>query len=192
MEIRQGIGEEFRDQAADVYWAAFEDKLGNVLGPKILGVAFFRRVMVSHQAFIAFEGDKLLGIIGFDIGEGGVVGGGFTDLFATYGIGAFWRGSLLMSFTRIPKLKALMVDGIAVREEYRSQGIGSALLARVEDYAREHQCDEIILEVINTNPRARTLYARRGYEVTGRRNILFFSRLFHFQSAIQMTKKLNR
>ncbi len=192
MEIRQGIGDEYRDRAAQIYWAAFEDKLGNILGPKARGVAFFRRVMIGERAFIAVKEDELIGIIGFDLGEGGVIGGGFGDLFAIYGFSAIWRGALLMSFSRLPIQKTAMIDGIAVDDSYRSKGVGSALLSRLEKYSQEKECEQIVLEVINTNPRARTLYTRHGFEVTGRRNILFFSRLFNFQSAIQMTKKLNR
>jgi [ribosomal protein S18]-alanine N-acetyltransferase len=58
---------------------------------------------------------------------------------------------------------------IAVREAYRGDGIGSALLSALLTAARERGCTEVFLEVRADNPRAHGLYQRRGFEEIGLR-----------------------
>lgn len=52
---------------------------------------------------------------------------------------------------------------LAVLPQYRSQGIGSRLLAAVEDFAREQGCCKITLEVLDRNESARRVYAAAGF-----------------------------
>jgi [ribosomal protein S18]-alanine N-acetyltransferase len=56
---------------------------------------------------------------------------------------------------------------IAVAREYWGRGIGSALLAALLEAAGDRGCGEVFLEVREDNPRARGLYARRGFEEIG-------------------------
>jgi ribosomal protein S18 acetylase RimI-like enzyme len=55
------------------------------------------------------------------------------------------------------------MDGIAVDPRIRGRGVGSLLMEEVAAVAVEHDCREIRLDVIDTNPRARALYERRGF-----------------------------
>lgn len=54
-----------------------------------------------------------------------------------------------------------------VREEWRDRGIGSALMAQLEDVSRERGYPVVELLVAQDNERARRLYERLGYEVCG-------------------------
>ncbi|SDJ87527.1 GNAT family N-acetyltransferase [Streptomyces indicus] len=56
------------------------------------------------------------------------------------------------------------INGLAVAEHLRSQGIGTALIHAAEDLARARRLPAIGLGVDETNPRAAALYARLGYE----------------------------
>jgi RimJ/RimL family protein N-acetyltransferase len=59
--------------------------------------------------------------------------------------------------------------GISVRRGYRGQGIGSDLLARLLDWAREGGLiRRLHLEVYARNSRAIALYKRFGFQVEGR------------------------
>jgi ribosomal protein S18 acetylase RimI-like enzyme len=53
--------------------------------------------------------------------------------------------------------------GLAVLEAYRGRGIGSALIAAAEAWARDLGLDELRLEVADENADARRLYERLGY-----------------------------
>jgi len=55
------------------------------------------------------------------------------------------------------------VHDLAVLPTARGQGIGRALLAAVEERARERGCGKLTLEVLDDNHRARTLYASFGF-----------------------------
>ena len=59
----------------------------------------------------------------------------------------------------------LYLDDLCVTEAWRNRGIGSALLAAAEAYAREKGVDTICLHVNRANEKARRLYERRGYAV---------------------------
>ena len=56
---------------------------------------------------------------------------------------------------------------IAVAPAYWGRGIGSALLGKLIQAARNRGCTEVFLEVREDNPRARGLYLRRGFEEIG-------------------------
>jgi ribosomal-protein-alanine N-acetyltransferase len=56
---------------------------------------------------------------------------------------------------------------IAVRSHYWGRGIGSALLAALLGAARDRGCAEVFLEVRADNPRAHSLYLRRGFTEIG-------------------------
>ena len=56
---------------------------------------------------------------------------------------------------------------VLTHPEYRSRGVGSAMLRVCEDAARNHGARMIGLGVAVTNPRARALYERLGYRDPG-------------------------
>jgi GNAT superfamily N-acetyltransferase len=59
------------------------------------------------------------------------------------------------------------LNGIAVLPEYRSQGIGTRLIAAAEQMARERGFREVCVGVNIENTRARALYERLGYRDWG-------------------------
>jgi ribosomal protein S18 acetylase RimI-like enzyme len=61
------------------------------------------------------------------------------------------------------------VDELYVRPERRGKGLGTRLLDRLEDEARQAGSTAVHLEVADVNARAQRLYERRGYRLHGRR-----------------------
>lgn len=57
------------------------------------------------------------------------------------------------------------ISDLAVAPGHEGQGVGRALLAHAEDWAREHRCALMTLAVFPGNERARALYASNGYDV---------------------------
>ena len=64
---------------------------------------------------------------------------------------------------RIPRLKVDL--GLAVAPEWRGRGVGTALLAAAEDWARAHGAERMILDLDVHNEGAKRLYERVGYQV---------------------------
>jgi ribosomal-protein-alanine N-acetyltransferase len=63
----------------------------------------------------------------------------------------------------------LHVNNVAVRPEFRGQGLGCILLQTTLDQARQRDAKIAQLEVRASNNAAQKLYQRCGFEVVGRR-----------------------
>ena len=84
------------------------------------------------RCLIALEGDKPVG-------------------FATYFMAYYsWTG------------KAIYLDDLYVKEEYRGRGIGSALFDFVLKMGREAECKKMKWQVSNWNEKAQAFYKSRG------------------------------
>jgi ribosomal protein S18 acetylase RimI-like enzyme len=74
---------------------------------------------------------------------------------------AFMRPLPSAGSMRMPRRGALI--GIAVDEDWRGRGIGTALMRAAEDWARDRGYDTLELDVADPNGDARRLYERLGY-----------------------------
>lgn len=84
------------------------------------------------------------------------------------------RGVLVM----MPQGKSMFVENVAVHPSWQGQGLGRALMAFVEERAREEHLDEIRLytnELMTENLR---FYHRLGFEEEGRRMEDGYNRVF--------------
>jgi GNAT superfamily N-acetyltransferase len=75
------------------------------------------------------------------------------------GLSGFWINAKLYSG------KYLEVDNFVVAEGYRSAGVGKLLADWLEQEARRHQCDTIMLDAYVTNSGAHRFYFREGYHI---------------------------
>jgi RimJ/RimL family protein N-acetyltransferase len=57
--------------------------------------------------------------------------------------------------------------GIELHRDFRGYGVGSALIQQAVSWAKSHGIELIRLGVLDTNPRAKSLYARLGFQETG-------------------------
>lgn len=57
--------------------------------------------------------------------------------------------------------------GIALYQKYTGRGIGKAMIGKLIEIAREHQFEQIELEVVADNQRAIALYKKMGFEIFG-------------------------
>ncbi len=76
---------------------------------------------------------------------------------------------------------------IAIKEEYRGQGVGKALLEFSESIASE-MADKLFLVVADYNPDAKRFYERNGYEQVGEIPNLYRSGITEYL----MTKNLKK
>lgn len=82
------------------------------------------------------------------------------------------------------------IGNVAVLPEYQGKGIGSQLLARAEEKAREQGFGKIALTVDVENERARSLYARTGFEVIQTVHVEALRRRFGYPGFYRMVKTL--
>jgi ribosomal protein S18 acetylase RimI-like enzyme len=57
--------------------------------------------------------------------------------------------------------------GLAVAPEHQGEGIGGGLIEAAIERARAEGVRRLVLRVLSTNPAARRLYERHGFEVEG-------------------------
>ncbi len=190
--IRPGLLPEHREAAIALYWTAFGPKLGRLLGPAARARAYLDRVLAPEQLISALSPEgHLLGIAGFRLATGAFALGRPADTVAVYGrLGALWR---IAAFHLLPQEVdplGFRIDGIAVVEATRCQGIGAALIGALCDEARSRGFPEIRLDVADANPRARALYERQGFVACGRDRMGVLAPLFGFVGSTRMVRPL--
>lgn len=192
--VTKGFGAQERARVARLYWQAFGGKLGRVMGPDARALRFVEQVLSPSHALCARNGaGRLLGVAGFKTPAGALVGGGYPELRRVYGRwGALWRGTLLGLLERDVDNDRFLVDGIFVAEEARGLGVGTALLRAVTQEARKRGYDEVRLDVIDSNPRARALYEREGFRAVGEARMGLLRLVFGFARATTMVRPTAR
>lgn len=100
-------------------------------------------------------------------------------------------GYVSIVFPKFLKLKGNAYLTISIREKYRGIGIGSVLMEKAENYARERGVRRMELEVFGKNTQAIKLYKKRNYEIEGVKKEAVESPVDGFDDIIIMAKKLN-
>lgn len=190
MKITVGIPHKNRAEAAALYWEAFGEKLGFVLGPKYRALIFITSVLRSDHGICAHDDHgRLLGVAGFKTSQGALVGGGFTDLRRVYGwVGATIRIMLLAALERDTENERFLMDGLYVAPEARGQGVGTALLDAIAAEARRRGYKQVRLDVIDTNPRAKALYLHEGFTELKTQRMGIMRHIFGFNAATAMVR----
>ncbi|MFV0333912.1 MAG: GNAT family N-acetyltransferase [Tropicimonas sp.] len=193
MRIVAGFPETQRARAAELFWEAFSGKLGRLLRPEGKARDFLERALSPEHALSALsDNGELLGIAGFKTLSGGLVSAGYADIARVYGrVGALWRGPALDLLERPLTERQLLMDGLFVAGEARGMGLGSALIDAVIDEAARRDMDEVRLDVIDGNPRARALYERHGFRPAGQVDLGPFRWLFGFRHSTTMRRRLH-
>lgn len=166
---RVGIPEVYREATSELYDLAFGEKIALGVADKEKRIQLLEHCMMLEYAIGAFYKEQLVGLAGFHTQNGHLTGGqiGLSGMIKLLGI---WKGIkaaiILSAFSRKAKQAELLMDGIAVTPSGRGKGIGSRLLDEIKQYAKDNQFDRVRLDVIDTNPKAKQLYQRMGFEVT--------------------------
>lgn len=191
MQVIKGFDPADTRQVAELYWGAFGGKLGRVMGPEPKAIRYIESVLRADHGLSVYEDGALLGVVGFKTAQGALVGGDWDDLVRVYGtFGSLWRAGLLTLLERDTENERFLMDGIFVAPEARGRGVGSALLAAIEDEARGRGYRELRLDVIDSNPRARALYERLGYCPVHTDHLGPLKWVFGFASSTTMVKQL--
>ena len=79
------------------------------------------------------------------------------------------EGAIAAYFVAMPGVDELHLLNLTVAPAHQGQGLGSLLLDAVQDHGRRLELATLLLEVRQSNPRARALYLRRGFAELGLR-----------------------
>ncbi|MGX7149868.1 GNAT family N-acetyltransferase [Enterococcus ureasiticus] len=84
-------------------------------------------------------------------------------LSAVFSVDGEFAGIILLGIETFQQTKVMWVGGMAVIPKYRRSKVASKLMDYAENVAKENHCDQLILEVIAANERARKLYEAKGF-----------------------------
>lgn len=187
--IVRGVPPSGRDRAAELYAEAFGAKLRIALGdgPRV------RRLLAAtvreDRVICAVHARRVVGVLGFHAGGAGAFQVRHRDVAAACSPwSAWWRLLLLAPLERRERPGELLLDGICVDSSVRGLGIGTALLDAATELAREHGAASVRLSVIDSNPRARALYERLGFEAVRTESIGALRGLYGFEAATEMVR----
>ena len=78
------------------------------------------------------------------------------------------HGSCLCTFYNNGKANVMIVDSVEVEEQYRGQGVGTKLMQKVIELAKNRGVDSIDLNVNKDNIQAKKLYEKAGFIKTNK------------------------
>ena len=179
-------------KVATLYESAFGQKLRVAIPNADHRRQLFEQSFNSEFCLSAYRGEDLLGIAGLQTPHGALASDiNLSWIFKTLGIIRGLKAlTILALFDRKPKLGQLVMDGIAVDASCRGQGIGTLLLKGVLQYGLENGYEQVRLDVIDTNPKAKKLYLRMGFKELGTYRSKFFEKLVGFSAATTMVYDL--
>lgn len=161
-----GMPESCRETAAELYEEAFHQKFAPIVKSREKMIHILADSIKPELAVVSMEGERLVGLAGFHHKADSFTGGGSASRIIKH-IGLFrglWAIALFtILYERKPVDGELLMDGIAVDASMRGQGIGTKLLQKLHEYARDRGFTSIRLDVVDTNPKARKLYESQGF-----------------------------
>jgi len=193
VNYQEYLPNKFRASAARLYFEALKEKLEPILGGNGRTHGVLAKNIANDRCITAFCGDKLVGMMGIQTGKRGFVNPSLRTMVRIYGVigGIIRMGGLAVLHHPVGP-DEVYVDGVAVASEMRGRGIGTHLFELLEQAVLKKEIKKISLEVIDTNPRAKALYQRLGFEVVKTQTVWPLNLLikFPFRSATLMVKTM--
>lgn len=182
-------------EAAEIYYGEFKQKYdGLLMMPRTEEQALhvLQESMNSAMGIYAFnEQGRLVGLVGLGSQDRKFINYKWKLLMQEFGLlGAALRKLIKFFESGMLKTGQLRVEGIVVSNAFQGKGIGTTLMNAVFEQAQSWGFQSICLEVINTNPGARRLYHRLGFQDTGRIYFGPLTRRAGFTSIWRMEKAL--
>ena len=175
--------------AARLYCEALQVKLKPFMGPPDRAARVLATGLRPDRAIVALRDGEVVGIAGFKLDGTGLFEPPVSAFTREYGtVSGVIRMLGLGLLERSETAGQLLMDGIAVSESARGQGIGSRLLTAIIALAEERRVDAVRLDVIDTNPRARVLYERFGFIAQKTSQLGPFRLLFPFSASTEMIR----
>jgi GNAT superfamily N-acetyltransferase len=191
IKITDKINENQLNQAMDIYYFAFKQKIRPLIKSKEKAIEIYKKGLNADRVFYAVIENNVVGLAGLHYENKNFIDVEYSNLrkhfnpFSSYFIYSIYK---LIS----PKIRedVLRIDSLAVKESVRGFGIGSQLIDKVFQFAKSKGFNEVILEVVDTNPRAKKLYEKVGFKEKRLIKYYFLARSAGFSSEHIMSYKM--
>ena len=184
VEIVRGLPEALREEVGILFEQAFAQKMAVAIPDEARRRVVMDQAFCLEHAFGAMVSGKLIGVLGLRSRAASFTSGmTYRSLIRELGIVSGHRAALFFAMIeRKPRKAELIIDCVAVDRHSRGLGVGSKLLAAAIDVATAENFNTLSLEVVDTNPNARRLYERLGFEETKTQKLGIFSKWFGFKA----------
>ncbi|MFX0078505.1 MAG: GNAT family N-acetyltransferase [Candidatus Hermodarchaeota archaeon] len=165
IEIQWGIPKDQYLRTARIIYESFEHKFRYTLGPREKAIAFIGSRMNDKYALVALKEGKVIGIAGAKTIEGELIQSNLIQWLRTYHLCALRTFVVALPFLLRRKQKDVFeLIYLSVTNEARGHGIGTRIVKEFIRYAKSEGFLCVLLEVIDENVRAKTLYERLGFK----------------------------
>ncbi len=171
----------------------FSEKMVPLLGDDGRALHLFTKRMDPSRCICAIDRETLVGIVAISTVDGAMINIHLRDVLKAYGFfSGLWRIMGLALFDHQSAAGECYIECIAVVPDMRGRGIGSVMMARLEGRAKLEGMRRLTLAVIETNPKALSLYRRLGFIETRTISIWPADSIFHlpFRKVSFMEKQL--
>ena len=191
IEIADSINKNQRIRTIEILYYAFEQKIRALIKSKEKALAIYNKSLKNDQVFYALLDGNVVGFIGMHYENKTFLEFKYRNLRKYFNPLQSYFIYRIYKLTS-PKIKddVLRIASIAVDKSVRSLGIGTQLINKVFGFAKNKGFKEVILEVVNTNPKAKALYERIGFKEKKIVRYYFLTRSAGFSSEYIMSYKL--
>lgn len=201
LSIKSILDDEQKAEVAEILYESFKAKMIHVWyhnREKEETIRLLREALNFDYGIYALLDGKVVGFLGADYGRGRRFFKFSTkSLIKTYGMfGGLYRKILYCTESVFVdssvNSRSSRIFPIGVSSEARGQGVGSKLLSAFYQESEERGAEYALLEVIDSNPRAKRLYEKEGFYTTGYLRTSFFTKKAGFEGIHYMKKKLRK
>lgn len=196
MIIKKYLPESYKNGASEIFMNSFSDKFMGTFKNKEKGKNLIKNSIKNENCFYAENGNELLGFVTFNtLKDGACIEPHFITILREFG---FLKSLIvylkLLLFKHKSAQNELYVEFIALDEKFRGLGIGTKLMEELLKYAQENRYEVISLLVVSSNPRAKELYKKLGFQETGVIKTWTFKYLLgiKYNEIYSMKKTLNK
>jgi ribosomal protein S18 acetylase RimI-like enzyme len=165
IEIKLGIPEELRHQAAIICYEGFRSQIEWLIGSQHKGITLLEHSLNTELGLTAQMQGQLVGFVGLQYENRSFFRFERSHCIRELGL---LRGLLVFLLFNLSATQILpeemFITVIVVDASMRGKGIGTLLMQAVFGIAQQNQCHAIVLDVIDTKPDARRLYERLGFK----------------------------
>lgn len=178
MKIIKGLPENFKHNSAELILNTLGDKFIPILGNYKKAEKLIENSFYNQNSFCAYDDSQLLGILAFQVNNLNFINPSFKQIVSAYGIikGTLKTAALSM-LTHKCKKNEIYIEAAAVSEKARGKGIGTKLFEALFKFAEENNFKTVSLQVIGTNPKAKSLYEKLGFRVVKHSKFKIISRI---------------
>lgn len=193
--ITQTIPFKQKNRVASLFYRAFDKKFSAIwffANNELEAVRVLKKSIHFQDGFYALSDDEVIGFVGVERGERYYTQLNFGALMNVYSMfGSVWRYlayGIYRLFQGKTDKNTIHIDPIVVSSESRGMGVGTKLIEAVCDYAKQWNKKRVILEVVDTNPRAQKLYEKMGFQVVDEENTSLLTSRAGFDKVYHMEK----